>query len=106
MILKILWFTLVLTSFSFGFYNIADVTKDYYKYEVITNVERVTEPNFTFPAVTICATIPFIRSHYINETLISETIIDQSNYSMENFLIGKKFTSFTNLQLKFLFIIL
>ena len=56
-------------------------------------MERVTEPNFTFPAVTICARIPFIRSHYKNETLTSETIIVQSNYSMKNFLVGEKFST-------------
>jgi hypothetical protein len=50
---KLLWAFLVLTSFSVGFYNIADLTQGFYKYEVITNVERFTEKNFTVPAITI-----------------------------------------------------
>ena len=60
---------------------------------MITNVERVTDSNFTFPAVTICAEDLFTRSHYKNKILINETVISQSNISMKNFLIGYKFTN-------------
>jgi len=58
---------------------------------VITNVERVTENNFSFPAVTICTHDSFIRSHYKNETLLYET--EKNSLSMKNFFIGHKFTN-------------
>ena len=60
---------------------------------MITNVERVTDSNFTFPAVTICTQDLFIRSHYKNDILLNKTTIYQSNLSMKNFFIGHKFTN-------------
>ncbi len=70
---KLLWAILVLTSFSVGFYNIADLVDGFNKHEVITNVERKTEKNFTFPAITICAHGFMKRSHFRNDSFISET---------------------------------
>ena len=81
---RILWFTLILTSFSVGFYNISDLTKDYYEYDVITKVVRVNEDNFTFPAVTICKNSSVKRHHFKNKTLIKEEIV--TDLSMKNFI--------------------
>jgi len=83
---KVLWAILVLTSFSVGFYNIADLTEGFYKHEVITNVKRTTEKNFTFPAITICISGSMKRSHSINDSFIdtnSENVYDI--LSMKNF---------------------
>jgi hypothetical protein len=81
---RILWFTLILTSFSVGFYNISDLTKDYYEYDVITKVVRVNEDNFTFPAVTICKNSSVKKHHFKNKTLIKEEIV--TDLSMKNFI--------------------
>ncbi len=86
--LKILWTILILTSFSVGFYNIADLTDGFYKYEVITNVKRITEKNFTFPAITICANGLMKRSYFKNDSFI-ESKYDNfyDNLSMRNFFL-------------------
>lgn len=70
--LRLLWIVFVLGSISFGFFNIAQTVKDYYRYDVITNVDYITPESFTLPAVTICAQDKFDRAyHYNNGTLIS-----------------------------------
>ena len=87
---KLLWVSLVLTSFSVGFYNIAYLTNSYYSYEKVTNVERITEKNFTFPAITICIPGEMKRSHFRNDSLIetkSENAYDI--LSMKDFHNGK-----------------
>ena len=88
---KLLWIVLVLTSFAVGFYNISDLTNAYYSYEVVTKVVRVSEKNFTLPAITICIEAIFWRSYYRNNTFISKQfIIDRNNLST-NFFIQAKF---------------
>ena len=71
-----------------GFYNITDLTNDYFKYEVVTNVERVTEENFTFPAVTICKSNIVERHYYKNNTIVNKENV--TDLSMKNF-IGYSF---------------
>lgn len=51
---KLAWSILVLTSVCFGLYNISSSISDFSQYDVITNVERVSPKNVTFPAITIC----------------------------------------------------
>jgi len=45
---------LILLTFGLGFWNIGLAVTDYYRYDKITNIERVTPINVTFPAITIC----------------------------------------------------
>jgi hypothetical protein len=83
-----------------AFYNIDDLTKDYYNYDVISNVERVTPENYTFPAVTICANSFYTRSYYTNNSLVREdNKIYNSNLSMKNFIL-QKFPGFTTEQIR------
>jgi len=51
---------------------------------VITNVERVTELNFTFPAITICQNFYIEKNHIKNGKLINKEIV--TNLSMKNFI--------------------
>ena len=96
--LKLLWAFLVLISFTVGFYNIADLTQGYYNYEVITNVERFTDENFTVPAITICSILPHKRSYYKNNSFVSET--QSSSLNMNNFLdVNKSSTSLTTVKI-------
>ncbi len=83
-LLKLLWIVVILGVFGFGFYNISQSVDDYYKYDVITNIERITPENVTFPAITVCIEPRYLRDHYLNDTLIGEDF-GFSN-SIENFL--------------------
>ena len=95
-----LWTLLILVCFSVAFYNIDDLTKDYYNYDVISNVERVTPENYTFPAVTICANSFYTRSYYTNNSLVrEENKIYNSNLSMKSFIL-QKFPGFTTEQIQ------
>ena len=70
-LLKIIWTLLMLGLFGVGFWNIALAVNDFYNYDVITNIERVTPDNITFPAITICFVIDSIlRKRIVNQTLI------------------------------------
>lgn len=62
---KALWTVLILISVTFGFYNISETVKDYYKFDVITNIERIRPDSVIFPAVTVCFTGP-IKSDLFN----------------------------------------
>lgn len=77
---KLLWIILISLSFSGGMINIFETVNDFYKYDVITNIERVTAKNPTFPAITICSTL------YINV----ET--KQYNSSSRAYYTGRNFT--------------
>jgi len=94
--LKLLWAFLVLTSFLVGFYNIADLTQGYYKYEVITNVERFTEKNFTVLAITICSAIPYQRLYNRDNQFVNKT--EMNNLSMRNFIDFELSKRATNLE--------
>jgi len=59
----------VLCVFGFGFHNISLAFDDYYKYDKITNIERNTPENVTFPAITICTSEGYRREHYRNGSL-------------------------------------
>ena len=67
-----------------GFWNIALAVNDFYNYDVITNIERVTPENVTFPAITICAdTNSFKIKYFINGTFYS--IVDAEKYEKSQF---------------------
>jgi hypothetical protein len=62
----------ILCVFGFGFENISLAITDYYKYDKITNIERVNPENVTFPAITVCTREGYWRDHYKNDVLIEE----------------------------------
>ena len=63
---NIFWTLLMLGLFGVGFWNIALSIKDYYNYDVITNIKTRTPENVTFPAITICTNSMFRQDYYIN----------------------------------------
>jgi hypothetical protein len=95
-ILKLGWILLILLTFGLGFWNISLAVTDYYRYDKITNIERVTPSNFTFPAITICNYNRYIKDLYVNESLISSSnliISTEKNLLIKNF-INWSLTSF------------
>ena len=60
---KFIWAVLILSTFGFGFKNIYLAVTDYYKFDKITNIERVTPENVTFPAITICGVSEYEAIH-------------------------------------------
>ena len=71
MVFKLIGSILIVVCFLCGIYNIVDLTIDYYKFDIITNIERVTPDNVTFPAITFCADIYRVR-FFRNQTFIEE----------------------------------
>ncbi len=62
---------MILCVFGCGFDNISQAVADYYKFDKITNIERVTPDYVTFPAITICSYEEgYLREHYENGSLI------------------------------------
>lgn len=93
LVLRLLWIAFILGSMSFGLFNIAQSVKDYYRYDVITNVEYITPESFTLPAITICAQDKFDRAYYYN----NETLISQENDIKNDRLILKDFLSLVDI---------
>ena len=60
-------------TFALGFWNIALAVTDYYQYDKITNIERVTPNNVTFPAITICNNHNYIKDLYINGQYVNSS---------------------------------
>ena len=58
---KLVWTVLITGLLSVGAWNIYLAVVDYYNFDVITNIERVSPGNVTFPAITIC-TFPFLET--------------------------------------------
>ncbi len=71
-LLKLLWTVVIICVFGLGCDNISQAVADYYKYDKITNIERVHQENVTFPAITICIKGEYKREHYINGSLIKK----------------------------------
>lgn len=72
-----------------GFYNINLAVADYYKFDKITNIERVMTENMTFPAITICIDGGYQREHYVNEAIVETEkiqITSDKEKRLENFL--------------------
>ena len=82
-VLKLLWTVLILCVFGFGLENISLAVVDYYKFDKITNIERVNPESVTFPAITFCAREGFKREHFRNGSLIKRDTV--STNLVENF---------------------
>ena len=67
-LVKLVWTIMILISLAFGVYYIFDLLNDYNKFDVITNVNRVTSDQMAFPAITICTSF-FDKFHFINNSL-------------------------------------
>jgi hypothetical protein len=65
----------ILGVFGFGFGNISEAVADYYKFDKITNIERVNPENVTFPAIIICSYPGYEREHYRYGSLIQRDIV-------------------------------
>lgn len=70
-LVKLVWTFMIFISVSFGLYNISRTVNDYSKYHVITNIERVTPEEVTFPAITLCTDNSFFLVHYKNASLVA-----------------------------------
>ena len=88
---KLLWTALILFIFGFGFENISQAVADFYKYDKITNIERVNPENVTFPAITICSDGGYRRNHYKDGFLINRDTVN--SISIKQFL-NFEFTHF------------
>lgn len=62
-IVKLVWLLLIVLSFTGGLINIVQTTNDYYKHDVITNVDRIYPNSVTFPAITVCTKDYFSLKH-------------------------------------------
>jgi len=71
----------ILGVFGFGFDNISQAVADYYKYDKITNIERVNPESVTFPAIIICTSEGYSREHFINGSLIQRDRIQFLGYT-------------------------
>ena len=92
---KFLWTILILISIAVGFYNIAEVKNDYYNFDVITNIERVTPDNVTFPAITICTDQSYERTLFINglQRTKESILIKNDNISrFKNFILQMEYS--------------
>jgi len=87
--IKLLWTLVILAVFGFGFDNISQAVADYYKYDKITNIERVYPENFTFPAIIICNRQEYMREHYKNRSLINTDKVF-TNLNLKQFLDFKR----------------
>ena len=83
-LIKLLWTVVILFVFGVGFENISEAVADFYKFDKITNIERVYPENVTFPAITICTRGQYWREHYRNESLIRRDEVSSS--LLEHFL--------------------
>ena len=62
-----------------GFWNIGLAVTDYYQYDKITNIQRLTPNTVTFPAITICNNFLYIKELYINGSLFNSSNFNDSN---------------------------
>lgn len=83
---KVLLTILILTSISFGLFNISETVKDYYKFDVISHIESVTPKVVTFPAVTICTYNSYKRDRYKNFRLVDSEEIQRGALRTKEFI--------------------
>lgn len=86
---KVLWTCIILVSVISGFCHISETVNDYYKYDAITNTERIKPDRVIFPAVTVCYGGPiksdlfsgwrFVRTEY-NHTVSIQYFLDDDYY--------------------------
>lgn len=85
LLVRLVWIAMILLSAIFGFISINNLVRDYYSYDVITNIRRVTSSNETFPAITICSHTNVTKDYYFsNYTKLNSEY--SSNYSIQNFI--------------------
>lgn len=84
---RLVWIAMILLSAIFGFISINNLVRDYYSYDVITNIKRVTSTNETFPAVTICSHTNVTKEYYFSNYTKDELYLEYtSDYSIQNFI--------------------
>ena len=88
-LLKLLWTVVILCVFGVGVFIISQAVADFYKFDKITNIERVYPENVTFPAITICYYEGYQREHYIDGLLIETDTVSIN--------LLKKFVAFRKL---------
>ena len=86
---------MILISMSVGLFMISKSVKDYFKYDVITNIERITPKNISFPAITICTVNEYQVIYSKDDTVFKHEIT--TNNSIKNFL---EYSSFKKKNLK------
>lgn len=92
----------ILVSLIFGLVNISRSVNDYHKYDVITNIERITPKSLTVPAVTICIRDIYFEKHTIRTnqgSSIKKFIV--FNRSVEDFVEEVTFKDVKYSQLEF-----
>ena len=95
-LLKLVWTVLIFFTFACGFHNISLAITNYYKFDKITNIERVTQNTVTFPAITICNIFNYRKDLFVNGSLFNSTkllVSTDINPNMRNF-IDLKYTRF------------
>lgn len=75
LLVKLIWTVILLGSVSFGMTYIVRTIKDYYQYDVITNIERVEPKEVTFPAVTVCQSAYYDKFYYNGTFTKSKTFL-------------------------------
>ena len=92
---RMTWIFLILLTFVLGIWNIALAFIDYYQYDKITNIQRVTPNNVTFPAITICNHNKYRKDLYVNGKLNNSVLenVYEKNPTIKNF-INWEFTRF------------
>jgi hypothetical protein len=85
-LLKLIWIVLIIITFGIGFQNISLAVTDYYHFDVITNVERVSPSNVTFQAITFCYSGSYQREYYNNRSLIRKDNIYIKNDNISLFI--------------------
>ena len=99
--LKLLWTVVILCVFGFGFENISLAVADYYKYDKITNIERVTPESFTFPAIIVCTQDGgYRRNHYKNGSIVKSDVVFSNLLEK---ILDPSLTSFTSFKNKSVF---
>jgi hypothetical protein len=68
--LKMIWTTLILIIFALGIHNVSRAVTDFYKFDKISNIKRVSPENVTFPSITICAFGHFQRFYKNNGSIV------------------------------------
>lgn len=69
-------------------------THDFYKYDVITNIERVNPLAVTFPAITVCPVANFYKKlHFKNGSAINTEYLYGNSVSIKNFVHQASFDS-------------
>ncbi len=96
-LLKLVWIVLILVIFGFGVQNISLAVIDYYNYDKITNIERVTPQNVTFPAITACFK-GYNQSYYYKNNSVNITFVNSLslNVSLIKNFINQSFFFKTN----------